>query len=158
MPNTKRSPNASSPGATGPRLRGPVAPGLLAFGERFVFGILTVASPYLTSRARVGAVLGVFLVASVAALPLARRSAAVWGARRLAVRSTAAFALALVLASGTNVFASLPVALVWAVACGSAAGSLYASALVLVARSAELEHRLRDMAALHAAGNTGYAL
>jgi MFS transporter len=149
------------PGLPGPLHdggRGPVAPGLLAFGERFIFGTLTVAAPFLASPARVGLVLGTFMVASVCTLGSARRYAVTWGPRRLAVRSTLAFALALALAAFVDVFASLWVALGWAIVCGAAAGALYASALVLAARSVALEDRMRDMATVNAAGSAGHAL
>lgn len=139
------------------RERGPIAPGLLAFGDRFVFGALTVAMPFLGSPRRVAIVLGTFMIASIISLPVARRFAVTWGPRRLAVRSGVAFALVLALAA-TDVFAALPVALVWATVSGAAAGAVYASALVLAARSTELEDRMRDMAALHAAGGAGFAL
>jgi MFS family permease len=138
------------------RERGPVAPSLLAFGERYVFGMLTVAMPFLASPGRVGAVLGVFMTASIAALPFARRYALRWGARRLALRSAIVFGLTLATAA-VDLFAALPVALAWATVSGAAAGALYASALVLAARSTELEDRVRDMAALHAAGSAGHA-
>lgn len=138
--------------------RRPVAPGILAFGERFIFGALTVATPYLASRARVGMVLGVFMTASVIALPIARHYAVSWGPRRLAVRSTIGFAVALGVAAGFDVLASVGPALAWAVACGGSAGALYASALVLVARSPELDERMRDMGTVHAAGSAGHAL
>ena len=137
---------------------GPFAPGLLAFGERFIFGTLSIALPFLATPARVGMVLGVFMVASVGAMPLARRYAAATSARRLAVRSTLAFTLTLAVAGFVDVLAAIPAALVWAVASGAAAGSLYASALVLVARSTVIEERARDMATVHAAGNAGHAL
>lgn len=136
----------------------PIGPGMLAFGERFIFGALTAATPFLASRARVGVVLSVFMTASVIALPIARRFAARWGARRLAVRSTLAFVLALAPCAVVDVFAHLGGALVWAVVCGAAAGALYASALVLAARSVVLEHRVRDMGAIHAAGSAGHAV
>jgi MFS family permease len=139
------------------RERGPIAPGLLAFGDRFVFGTLTVAMPFLGSPGRVSIVLGVFMTASIAAFPLARHYAVAWGPRRLAVRSGIAASLALAVAAA-DVFAALPIAVVWATAAGAAAGAVYASALVLAARSTELGDRLRDMAALHAAGGAGFAL
>jgi len=138
--------------------RRPIAPGLLAFGERFIFGTLTVAMPYLARPSRVGMVLGVFMTASVLALPLARRYALTWGPRRLAVRSTLAFAVTLGSAAIVDVLASPGPALTWAVACGASAGALYASALVLAAQSAALEERMRDMGTVHAAGSAGHAL
>jgi len=136
----------------------PVAPGLLAFGERFIFGTMSVAGPFLAPPARVGLVLGVSMLASVVALPIARHYALGWGARRLAVRSTLAFATMLGAAAIVDVFASSGRALAWAIAFGAAAGALYASALVLVARSRALEDRARGMAAVHASGNAGFAL
>lgn len=138
--------------------RGPIAPGLLAFGERFIFGTLSVAMPFLATSQRVGLVLGVFMTASVIALPIARRYALTWGPRRLAVRSTLAFTVALAAAGVTDVLASALAAALWAVAAGAAAGALYASALVLAARSTALEDRVRDMATIHAAGSAGHAL
>jgi MFS family permease len=140
------------------RGRGPVAPGLLAFGERFIFGTLSVATPFLAPPRRVGLVLGVFMTSSVCALPFARRCALTWGPRRLAVRSTLVFALALASTTVVDVFASPGPALVWAILCGTAAGALYGSALVLAARSAELEGRMRDMATVNAGGSAGHAL
>jgi hypothetical protein len=134
------------------------AAGLLAFGERFLFGILTVTASYLASQARVGLVLGVFMIASVIAMPLARRHAAAVGPRKLAVRGTLGLTLALCVAAFVDVFASPGVAVVWAIGCGAAAGALYATALVLVARSAALEDRARDMATVQAAGSAGHAL
>jgi hypothetical protein len=136
----------------------PVAPGMLAFGERFIFGTLTVATPFLASPSRVGIVLGTFMTASLAALPIARRYALRWGARRLAVRSTLAFVVGLAPCAFVDVFASLGGALVWAILCGTAAGALYACALVLAARSVALEDRVRDMGTVHAAGSAGHAL
>jgi MFS family permease len=141
-----------------PRGRGPFAPGLLAFGERFIFGTLTIALPFLATPARVGMVLGVFMVASVLAMPLARRYALAQGARRLAVRSTLAFTATLGVAGVLDVLGAPAIAVPWAVACGAAAGSLYASALVLVARSTVIEDRVHDMATVHAAGNAGHAV
>jgi len=137
---------------------GPLAPGLLSFGERFIFGTLSVATPFLAPPARVGLVLGVAMTASVVAMPIARRYAQAWGARRLAVRSTLGFAATLAASGAIDVFGSPVRALVWAIACGAAAGALYASALVLVARSAALDDRMRDMGAVHAAGSAGFAL
>ena len=100
------------------RGRGPLAPGLLAFGERFLFGMLTVATPFLAPQSRVALMLGVFMLASVAALPFARRYAMTWGARRLAVRSTFALALALGFTGVVDVFSSSALALAWAPVAG----------------------------------------
>src|SRR5262245_59157985 len=75
--------HARSPG------RSALAPGLLAFGERFLFGTMTVAVPFLAPQSRVSVVLGIFMTASVIALPFARRYAMTWGAVPLAVRSSA---------------------------------------------------------------------
>jgi hypothetical protein len=144
--------------ATRSRQRRPIAPGMLAFGERFIFGTLTAATPFLAKPSRVGMVLGVFMTASLVALPIARRYALRWGARPLAVRSTLAFVVALAPCAFVDVFASVGGALPWAVVCGTAAGALYASALVLAARSAVLEERVRDMGTVHAAGSAGHAL
>jgi MFS family permease len=137
--------------------RGPIAPGLLAFGERFLFGTMSVAMPFLAPPSRVSAVLGVFMTASVVALPLARRYAVTWGARRLAVLSAIALGLTLAVAGAIDVFSSMTRVLAWAPISGASAGALYAAALVLVARSPVLEERLRDMATLHAGGNAGFA-
>lgn len=49
-------------------------------------------------------------------------------------------------------------ALIWAIAAGVSAGSLYASALVLATGSAEIEERARGMATVQAAGSAGHAL
>ncbi|HEU4735246.1 MAG TPA: MFS transporter [Kofleriaceae bacterium] len=138
--------------------RRPGAPGLLAFGERFVFGSLSIAGPFLAPSSRVGLVIGVAMSTSVLAMPLARRYAQRAGARRLAVRSTLAFAATLAAAPIADALASSGRALAWAIACGAAAGALYTTALVLVARSAVLAERARDMATVHAAGNAGFAL
>ncbi len=138
--------------------RAPIAPGLLALGERFTFGALSVAAPFLAPPRRVGIVLGVFMTASVVALPLARRYALARGARWLAVVSAAGFALALAVTAAVDVFASAGLAVVWGIPSGAAAGALYASALVLVARSVVLEDRMRAMATVHAAGSAGFAL
>jgi MFS family permease len=138
-------------------VRGPVAPGLLAFGERFLFGTMSAALPFLAPPSRVSAVFGVFMTASVIALPFARRYAVIWGARRLAVYSAIALGLTLALAGVVDVFSSIPRVMAWAPIGGVAAGALYAAALVLVARSPVLEDRLRDMATLHAGGNAGFA-
>ena len=138
--------------------RGPVAPGLLAFGERFIFGTLSVALPFLATKGRVGLVLGVFMTASVIALPVARRYALRWSARRLAVRSTLGLTVALGAAGAVDVLASPLASIAWAIACGASAGALYASALVLAARSTALADRVRDMATVHAAGSAGHAL
>jgi len=153
-------PEAAPARASDPRTRdrGPFAPGLLAFGERFIFGTLSIALPFLATPARVGMVLGVFMVSSVIAMPLARRYALAASARRLAVRSTLAFALALAAAGVVDILTSVPIALAWAAVAGAAAGALYASALVLVARSTVIDDRVRDMATVHAAGNAGHAL
>ena len=148
------APAVASPRATGPR---PFAPGMLAFGERFIFGMLSVASSFLAPPPRVGLVLGVFMTASLCAMPIARRLAAAWGPRKLAVRATLAFVLGLAAAGVVDVFATVPGALVWAIACGLSAGALYASALVLAARAAGLADRVRDMATVQAAGSAGHA-
>jgi len=137
--------------------RSALGPGLLAFGERFLFGSMSVAVPFLAPPRRVSVVLGVFMTASVVALPFARRYALAWGAVRLAVRSSVALAATLVLAAVVDVFSSWALAAAWAPVSGAAAGALYAAALVLVARSAALEDRLRDMATVHAGGNAGFA-
>ncbi|HEY0992303.1 MAG TPA: hypothetical protein VGD80_34865, partial [Kofleriaceae bacterium] len=137
--------------------RSALAPGLLAFGERFLFGTMTVAVPFLAPQSRVSIVLGVFMTASVVALPFARRYAMTWGAVRLAVRSSAVLAATLALIPVAEVFSSTARAAVWAPLSGAAAGALYAAALVLVARSAALEDRLRDMSTVHAGGNAGFA-
>jgi MFS family permease len=91
-------------------------------------------------------------------LPIARRYALAWGARRLAVRSSIAFAVTLASTAAVDVLASPAVAIAWACACGASAGALYASALVLVARSVVLEDRMRAMGTVHAAGSAGFAL
>jgi MFS family permease len=139
------------------RERGPLAPGLLAFGERFLFGVLTVATPFLAPQSRVARTLGVFMLSSVIALPFARRYAMAWGPRRLAVRSTFVLALTLGVTGVVDVFSSSALALAWAPVPGAAAGALYACALVLVARSPVLEDRLRDMGSVHAGGSAGHA-
>jgi len=137
--------------------RSALAPGLLAFGERFLFGTMTVAVPFLAPQSRVSIVLGIFMTASVVALPFARRYAMTWGPVRLAVRSSAVLAATLALIPAADVFSSTARAAVWAPLSGAAAGALYAAALVLVARSAALEDRLRDMSTVHAGGNAGFA-
>jgi hypothetical protein len=63
-----------------------------------------------------------------------------------------------VLAGASGLLASPALAVTWAVAAGAMAGSLYASALVLATRSAEIEDRARGMATVHAAGSAGHAL
>jgi hypothetical protein len=148
-----------APPAAPPDRRAPLAPGMLAFCERFSFGSMTVAMAFLLpSAARVGLVLGVFMVASVAAMILAWRRAHAWEPRKLAVRSALGFTLALALAAGIDVLASPGLAAIWAIGTGAAAGALYASALVLATRSANLEDRARGMATVHAAGSAGHAL
>jgi len=148
-------PEVAPPRAPGRRQ---IAPGLLAFGERFMFGTLSIAGPFLATPARVGLVTGVAMTTSVVAMPFARRYARVSGVRRLAVRSTLAFTVMLAAAPVIHVFASFGRALGWAIACGLSSGALYATVLVLVARSVALEDRARDMATAHAAGNAGFAL
>jgi MFS family permease len=138
--------------------RAALAPTLLAFGERFVFGALAVVTPFVASPARVGVVLGVFMTASVVALPLGRRLGRVWGARRLALVSALAFGATLAAAGAVDVLARLALALPWAIASGTAAGALYAAALLLAARSSSLADRARDLGAVHAAGSAGHAL
>ena len=139
--------------------RRPIGPGLLAFGERFIFGMLTTASLYLApSPGRIGMVLGTFMVASLVAMPVARRYAQLWGTRKLAVRSTLAFALGLAVSGAFDIYGAIGVALPWAIGCGAAAGALYASALVLAAGSPSIEERVRDMSTVQAAGGAGHAL
>lgn len=140
------------------RDRGPVAPGLLAFCERFSFGSMTIALPFLAGPPRVGLVIGMFMVASVFALVAAWGLAPTLGPRKLAVRSSLGFTCALASAAAIDVSGSRAIAVIWAIAAGAAAGSLYASALVLAMRSAELEDRTRGMATVHAAGSAGHAL
>lgn len=140
------------------RDRGPIAPGMLAFCERFSFGSMTIAMPFLAAPSRVGMVIGVFMVASLLAMLVAWRFAPALGARKLAVRSALGFTLALAACAAVDVAGSVPIVLVWAIAAGSAAGSLYAAALVLAMRSAEVEDRTRGMATVHAAGSAGHAL
>lgn len=141
------------------RDRGPIAPGLLAFCERFSFGSMTIAIPFLApGPARVGLVLGVFLVASVLALVAAWRFAPVLGARKLAVRSALCFTLALAASAAIDMSGPPTLAVIWAIVAGAASGSLYAAALVLAMPSAELEDRARGMATVHAAGGAGHAL
>jgi MFS family permease len=137
--------------------RGPLAPGLVAFGERFVFGMLSVAMPFLVPQSRVAVVIGPLMVASVIALPVARRTAMTWGPRRLALYSALVLAVMLALTGVVDVFSSWQRALLWAPVPGAAAGALYACALVLVARSTALEDRLRDMGSVHAGGSAGFA-
>jgi MFS family permease len=139
------------------RGRGPLAPGLVAFGERFVFGMLSAAIPFLVPPYRVAVVIVPLMVASVIALPFARRYATAWGPRRLALNSAFVLAVTLALTGVVDVFSSWPRALLWAPVPGAAAGALYACALVLVARSAALEDRLRDMGSVHACGSAGFA-
>jgi MFS family permease len=79
------------------------------------------------------------------------------GVRRVALRSAFALAVALALTGVIDVFSSVAIALAWAPLTGAAAGALYACALVLVARSAALEDRLRDMGSVHAGGSAGFA-
>lgn len=138
--------------------RGPIAPGLLAFCERFSFGGMTVAIPFLASPGRVGLVLGAFMAASVLALAAAWRFAPSLPPRKLAAHSALGFALALAWSAALDVLASPGLALIWAIAAGASAGSLYAGALVLATRSADLADRARGMAAVHAAGSAGHAL
>jgi len=140
------------------RDRGPIAPGMLAFCERFSFGSMTVAMSFLAAPERVGLVLGVFLVASVIALAAAWRFAPALGPRKLAVRSSLAFTAALAVSAAIDMSGSRALAVLWAIGAGTAAGSLYASALVLATRSADLAGRARGMATVHAAGSAGHAL
>jgi len=140
------------------RDRGPIAPGLLAFCERFSFGSMTVAMADLASPGRIGLVLGVFLVASTLALVAAWRIAPTLAPRRLAVRSALGFTLALAASAVVDILGSPGLAALWGALAGAAAGSLYASALVLATRSADIEDRARGMATLHAAGSAGHAL
>jgi Major Facilitator Superfamily len=140
------------------RDRSPIAPGLLAFCERFSFGSMTVAMSFLAAPPRVGLVLGVFLVASVISLVAAWRFAPALGPRKLAVRSSLAFTAALAISAAIDVSGSPGLAVCWAIGAGAAAGSLYASALVLATRSADLAGRARGMATVHAAGSAGHAL
>lgn len=140
------------------RDRPPIAPGLLAFCERFSFGSMTVAMPFLAPPPRVGLVLGVFMAASLLALGAAWRRAPRLPPRKLAARSALGFTLALAASAAVDVLASPGIAVIWALAAGATAGSLYASALVLATRSADLEDRARGMATVHAAGSTGHAL
>jgi MFS family permease len=142
----------------GARDRGPIAPGLLAFCERFSFGSMTVAMPFLAAPKRVGLVLGVFLVASVIALVAAWGFAPALGPRKLAVRSSLAFTVALAIAAAIDIAGTPAIAIAWAVLAGGAAGTLYAAALVLATRSADLAGRARGMAAVHASGSAGHAL
>lgn len=152
---------AERPSAAAPRTsrdRGPIAPGMLAFCERFSFGSMTVAMPFLAAPSRVGLVIGMFMTASFFALLAALAYAPGLGPRKLAVRSALGFTLALAVAAAIDVAGPAGIAVVWALAAGTAAGSLYASALVLATRSAELEGRARGMATVHAAGSAGHAL
>jgi MFS family permease len=141
-----------------PRDRGLIAPGLLAFCERFSFGSMTVAMPWLAAPTRIGLALGAFMTASLLALGAAWLCARSWVPRWLAMRSALGFAVALAACARIDVLASPAVALIWAVVAGSAAGGLYASALVLATQSAEIEDRARGMATVHAAGSAGHAL
>jgi len=141
-----------------PRTPGLLAPGLLAFCERFSFGSMTIAMPWLAAPGRVGLVLGVFLTASLAALIAAWRYAPTLGPRRLAVRSSLGFTLALAAAAAIDLSGSPAVAALWAVAAGATSGALYSAALVLALPSAELADRARGMATVHAAGSAGHAL
>jgi MFS family permease len=141
-----------------PRAPGLLAPGLLAFCERFSFGSMTIAMPWLATPRRVGLVLGVFLTASVAALIAAWRYAPTLGPRRLAVRSALGFTLALAAAAAVDLSGSPAIAALWAVAAGASSGALYSAALVLAMPSAELADRARGMATVHAAGSAGHAL
>ncbi|TMQ20467.1 MAG: MFS transporter [Deltaproteobacteria bacterium] len=137
--------------------RRPIAPGLLAFCERFSFGSITAAMSGLPP-ARIGLVLGVFMTASVLALAAAWHYGLTWGPRKLAVRSALGFTLALASCAAVDVLGSRSAAVTWAIAAGIAAGALYASALVLATRSAEIEDRASGMATVHAAGSAGHAL
>jgi hypothetical protein len=119
---------------------------------------MTVAMPFLAAPSRVGLVLGVFLVASVLALCAAWRYAPALGPRKLAVRSSLAFTAALAACAAIDVSGSRALAVAWAITAGAAAGSLYASALVLATRSADLADRARGMATVLAAGSAGHAL
>lgn len=141
-----------------PRDRAPIAPGLLAFCERFSFGSMTVAMSFLAAPPRVGLVLGVFMVASLLALGAAWRFAPDLGPRKLAARSALGFTLALASCAAIDVLASPAAAVIWAIAAGASAGALYASAMVLATRSGDLEDRARGMATVHAAGSAGHAL
>jgi MFS family permease len=151
------APGAPAPPSR-PRDRAPIAPGLLAFCERFSFGSMTAAMSFLAAPPRVGLVLGVFMIASLLALGAAWRFAPDLGPRKLAARSALGFTLALAACAAIDVLASPAVAVIWAIAAGASAGSLYASALVLATRSADLEERARGMATVHAAGSAGHAL
>lgn len=143
---------------TGAHVRAPLAPGLLAFCERFCFGSMTVAMAFLASSARVGMVLGLFMTSSVVAMGGAWATARALGPRRLAVRSSLGFTAALAVAIVVDVLASPLRAALWAIVGGAAAGALYASALVLATRSPAVEDRTRGMATVHAAGSAGHAL
>jgi MFS family permease len=149
-------PSPAAPHRT--RDRGPIAPGMLAFCERFSFGSMTIALPFLAPGPRVGLVIGVFMVASVIALLAAWGVAPSLGPRKLAVRSSLGFTLALAAAAAIDVSGSRLIVVIWAIAAGAAAGSLYAGALVLAMRSAAVEDRARGMATVHAAGSAGHAL
>ena len=149
-------PTFAAPGR--PRPRRLLAPGMLGFCERFSFGSMTIALPFLAEPPRVGLVIGVFMVASVLAMVVAWRAAPRLGPRKLAVRAALGYGVALASSAAIDPAGSPAVAAIWAIAAGAAAGSLYASALVLAMRSAELEDRTRGMATVHAAGSAGHAL
>ena len=119
---------------------------------------MTAAMSFLAAPRRVGLVLGVFMAASLLALAAAWRLAPRLPPRKLAARSALGFTLALASSAAVDVLGSPVVAVIWALAAGASAGSLYASALVLATRSADLEDRARGMATVHAAGSAGHAL
>jgi MFS family permease len=140
------------------RARDVVAPpALIAAGERFVFGLLSVTMPFAMTARRTGMILGCFMLASVVVMPWARRAAQRGSARQLACRAATVLAAALALAGVDGVLAG-PAALAWAIVGGAAAGGLYASTLALVAAHERVDDRLAAMAAVHAAGNAGHAL
>jgi MFS family permease len=136
-------------------------PAILAAGERFVFGVLSVAVPLgatsvAESRAA-AAVLGTFMLVAVAAMPLtafATRGRAPRSRRRLAAVWLVA---ALVAAAVPGVLDGLASGLSWALLGGAGAAAVYAACLDAVAGAESDAGRSRAVGLMHAAGGAGYA-
>lgn len=137
-----------------------IGPMALICVERLAMGVLTVALPYAASGSgarTVGAVLGVFMTASVFMMPMVRRVHVRWGSSIGC--HVAALALSLLfLTLLWPATLSMPLAFVWALLTGAAAGAVFMGGLLAIASRADSRVRMRALGVVHAAGGVGHAI
>ncbi|MFN7965284.1 MAG: MFS transporter [Acidobacteriota bacterium] len=137
-----------------------IGPMALICVERLAMGVLTVALPYAASGSgarTVGAVLGIFMTASVFTMPMVRRVHTRFGSSTGCHVAALALSLLLLALLWTPTL-TMPLAVIWALFTGAAAGAVFMGGLLAIASRADSQVRMRALGIVHAAGGVGHML